>query len=163
MDVQDLVSFANLITGLSMPQPPNFLDFEDVELYICPSGTTIGTIIYPQGFSFQASLVVFGKKATIACAVNKSSVTVKGALDNFSLGPLAVQGVNDPHPTLDVEISPSTQHIDIDGKVTFFDDQAAVSIHVDVMPKPAFSFMTVCPSTFYRILLTYIHLSTIDP
>ena len=70
MDVQDLVSFANLITGLSMPQPPNFLDFEDVELFICPSGTTIGTIIYPQGFSFQASLVVFGKKATIACAVN---------------------------------------------------------------------------------------------
>ena len=66
LDVNDVVAFANVVTGLSIPQPPNFLDFEDVELYICPSGTTIGTIIYPQGFSFQASLVVFGKKATIA-------------------------------------------------------------------------------------------------
>ena len=143
MDVQDLISFANLITGLSIPEPPNFLDFEDVELYICPAGTVIGTIVYPQGFSYQASMVVFGKKATIACAVSSSDVTVKGSLDDFSLGPLSVQGVNDPHPTLDIEISPSKQHVDIDGKIVFFDDEAAVSIHVDVLPKPSFSFMTV--------------------
>ena len=99
------------------------------------------------------------KKATIACAVNKSSVTVKGALDNFSLGPLAVQGVNDPHPTLDVEISPSKQHVDIDGKVVFFDDEAAVSIQVDILPTPTFSFTTV--SVLYAF--SFIALSNVHP
>lgn len=143
LDVQDVVSFANTITGLSIPQPPNFLNFENVELYICPAGTTIGTIVYPKGFSFQAAVKVFDKRATIAAAVGSNSVTIKGSLDNFALGPLSVQGVKDPHPTLDVEISPSKQHIDIDGQVIFFDSKAAISVQVDVMPKPAFSFVTV--------------------
>lgn len=143
IDVTDVISFANTITGLSIPQPPNFLDFEDVELYICPAGTTLGTIVYPQGFSFQASVIVFSKKATIACSVGSKNVVIKGSLDDFTLGPLAVRGVNDPKPTLDIELSPSRQHIDIDGMIKFFDSEAAVSVQVDVMPKPVFNFVTV--------------------
>ena len=143
IDVDDLISFANAVTGLTIPAPPDFLRFEDVELYICPAGTTIGTIVYPPGFSFQASVVVFGKRANIACSVGSAAVSIKGSLDDFTLGPLAVRGVNDPRPTLDIELSKTRQHIDIDGMVTFFDSEAAVSVQVDVMPRPAFTFDTV--------------------
>ena len=143
LDVNDVISFANAITGLSIPQPPNFVQFQDVELYICPFGTTIGTIVYPKGFSFQASMTVFGKHASVACAVGSSNVTIKGSLDDFSLGPLSVRGLHDAHPTLDVEIGLGNQHIDIDGMVTFFDAEVAISTNIEVLPSPAFAFTAV--------------------
>lgn len=143
LDVNDVVAFANVVTGLSIPQPPNFLDFEDVKLYICPNATTIGTIAYPQGFSFQASMIVFGKHADIACAVASNQVTIKGGVDNFVLGPLTVRGVDEPRATIDVSIGPNLQHILIDGSVTFFERETDVHVEVQVMPTPIFSFMTV--------------------
>ncbi|KAI0715902.1 hypothetical protein C8T65DRAFT_694551 [Cerioporus squamosus] len=142
LDVNDVVTLANIVTGLSIPQPPNFLDYEEVKVYICPNATTIGTIVYPQGFLFQAVMVLFGKRADIACAVASDQVTIEGGVDNFILGPLVVRGVNDPRATVDVSIGPKLQHILIDGSVTFFDRETDVHVEVQVMPAPAFSFMT---------------------
>jgi hypothetical protein len=148
-DVNDLVSFANIITGRDILQPPKFLDFEAIELHICPGGTTIGTIVYPQGFSFTAAMVLFGKRAEIACAVGATSVTIKGGVDNFTLGPLVIRGVNQPRATVEVSLELTRQHALINGMVTFFDQNSAVSIKVDILPKPAFFFYTVC--NFLRI------------
>jgi hypothetical protein len=68
LDISDLVSFAGELLDVSIPQPPsNFLDFEKLELYICPTGITLGPITYPQGFSFAADMVLFGKRAIVAC------------------------------------------------------------------------------------------------
>ncbi|KIK65994.1 hypothetical protein GYMLUDRAFT_954339 [Collybiopsis luxurians FD-317 M1] len=147
LNINDIVSLANVITRLDIPQPPKFLDFEDVKLYICPNGITIGTIIYPQGFSFQAAMVLFGKRAEIACAVGSSSVTIKGGVDNFTLGPLVVRGVNQPRATVDIALERARQHILIDGMVTFFEESCAVSIQVDVLPNPQFSFYTALKFT----------------
>jgi hypothetical protein len=38
-------------------------------LYICPAGVYIGTTFYPQGFSFQAKVILFGKRADIECGM----------------------------------------------------------------------------------------------
>ncbi|KAJ7233678.1 hypothetical protein C8J57DRAFT_1729399 [Mycena rebaudengoi] len=147
LDVNDLISFANTITNLDIPQPSNFLDFEEVKLYICPTTTTIGTIVYPQGFSFQAAMILFGKRAEIACAVGSSSVKIQGGVDNFTLGPLTVRGVNEPRAMLEVDLEVARQHMLIDGMVTFFDVGYPVSIMVDVLPNPAFSFYTALKFT----------------
>ncbi|RPD59113.1 hypothetical protein L226DRAFT_510190 [Lentinus tigrinus ALCF2SS1-7] len=155
LDVNDVVSFANVVTGLSISQPPDFLDFEDVKLYICPNPTTIGTIAYPQGFSFQAAMTVFGKHADIACAVGSDQVTIKGGVDNFVLGPLVLRGIDEPRATVDVSIGPKLQHILVDGSVTFFDKETDLHVEVQVMPSPIFTCQT-------RLMFTELLLFDLD-
>jgi len=117
LDVNDLVSLARDVTKLDIPQPPNFLDFEDVKLYVCPTGTTIGTVIYPQGFSFAAAMVIFGKRADVAVAISNTDIKIAGGVDNFSLGPLIVRGQHGPRATVDIQVGTTTQKAHIDGLV----------------------------------------------
>jgi hypothetical protein len=117
LDINDVVSLARDVTKLDIPQPPDFLDFEDVKLHICPAGTTIGTIVYPQGFSLAATMVIFGKKADIAAAISTSDIKIAGGVDNFSLGPLVVRGQHGPRATVDILIGTSTQKAHVDGMV----------------------------------------------
>ncbi|KAI4521171.1 hypothetical protein K525DRAFT_256858 [Schizophyllum commune Loenen D] len=142
LGVLDLITFANAVTGLSIPKPPEFAYFKFVDLYICPFGTTVGTRVYPQGFSFEASVYIFGKRASAMCAILDNTVTVKGELDSFALGPLAVRGMRNASPSVDITIGASEQRIFIDGAITFFDAGAAVHVDVQVMPKPIFQFFT---------------------
>ena len=68
LNIADVANFGSDIIGIKIPEPPrDFLDFEEVKLYICRAGVTIGTTFYPQGFSFQADVVLFGKRANIDC------------------------------------------------------------------------------------------------
>lgn len=70
LNVGDLVTFASKLVDASIPDvPADFLKFEDVNLYICPAGLSIGSTVYPQGFSFAADVVIFGKRANIACGM----------------------------------------------------------------------------------------------
>jgi hypothetical protein len=117
MDVNDVVSLARDVTKLDIPQPPNFLDFEDIKLYICPTGTTIGTIMYPQGFSYAAAMVIFGKKADVEVAISNADVKIAGDVDNFSLGPLTVRGKQGPRAQVDIQIGTTTQKAHVDGLV----------------------------------------------
>ncbi|KAL1683985.1 hypothetical protein EV122DRAFT_256918 [Schizophyllum commune] len=142
LGVLDLITFANAVTGLSIPKSPEFAYFKFVDLYICPFGTTVGTRVYPQGFSFEASVYIFGKRASAMCAILDNTVTVKGELDSFALGPLAVRGMRNASPSVDITIGASEQRIFIDGAITFFDAGAAVHVDVQVMPKPIFQFFT---------------------
>ena len=64
-------------------------------------------------------------------------------IDNFTLGPLTVHGVDSPRATVDVAIGLSRQHILIDGQVTFFDAQAALHAEVGMLPTPTFDFYMV--------------------
>jgi hypothetical protein len=142
LDINDVVTFANLITGLNIPQPPKYVEFESAKLYICPGGSSIGTTVYPKGFSFDAVMKLFGKNASINCAVGDSQVKIKGSVDDFTLGPLSVRGVNEPRAIVDILIEIDRQHILIDGSLIFYDSSTAVSILIDVLPKPAFKFST---------------------
>ncbi|KZT52898.1 hypothetical protein CALCODRAFT_458663 [Calocera cornea HHB12733] len=147
LDINDVVDFAKLLTGLAIPQPDNFLQFTDVKLYICPAGTTLGSVTYPRGFSFDAAMVVFGKNASIDCNVSTSGASIKGSVDDFKLGPLEVRGTAGPQATLDVEVGLSKQHLGIDGMATFYEAEVALHVDLDVLPKPAFSFFATLKFT----------------
>ncbi|KAH9934541.1 uncharacterized protein BXZ73DRAFT_100731 [Epithele typhae] len=140
LDLDDIVSFANVITGLDIPQPPNLVDFQDISLYVCPFGTMIGTIVYPQGFSFKAAMVLFGKHVDAACVVDNTQVLVQGGVDNFVLGPLSVHGTNGPRAVIKVNVGPKEQHILVDGVVSFLDASVALHAEVGILPKPMLQF-----------------------
>lgn len=74
MNATDVVTFVNKFVDAIIPSPPrDFLDFQKVEIYICPAGVQFGTKRYPQGFSFIAQMVLFGKYADIECGMSKDS------------------------------------------------------------------------------------------
>lgn len=119
---QDLVRFANLLTGLSLPPEavPNFLEFRDLLLYIAPSGGTIGTLTFEQGFSFGGKMILFGKMASIFTRVAKDGVVAKGSLDHLALGPLEIRGHQGPDARFDLELTAARQSLLIDGAIVFF-------------------------------------------
>lgn len=71
LNLTDVTELASQIIGAQIPAPPpDFLDFEEVKLYICPAGVHIGTTFYPQGFSFIADVLLFGVRANIECGTH---------------------------------------------------------------------------------------------
>lgn len=69
LNLVDILSFTQDVTGLWMPQPPpDFLTFEKLKIYICPANIAFGTATYPAGCSFTADMLVFGKKADVSCS-----------------------------------------------------------------------------------------------
>ncbi|CUA71097.1 ABC transporter G family member 18 [Rhizoctonia solani] len=143
LNITDVVDFASTLTDAHIPDPPrDFLDFQDVELYICPTGVYIGTTFYPQGFSFQADVILFGKRADIKCVVDTNSVSLKGGVDNFTLGPLIVRGTTGPRAVIECELGPTDQHLLIDGVISLFALESLVHIEVDILPTPKFDWST---------------------
>ena len=68
LNIAEVIAFAGKVMQCSLPQTPrDFLRFEEVKIYICPAGVTIGAATYPQGFSFMARMIIFGKKAEVTC------------------------------------------------------------------------------------------------
>ncbi|KAF8305444.1 hypothetical protein DL93DRAFT_2160293 [Clavulina sp. PMI_390] len=119
LDIQDLATFASLITGTDIPQPENIIEFNLVEFYVCPMGVTIGTLYYPKGMSFSAQLTLFGKNADISVAIGDGGVSCKGGIDNFQFGPLEVSGVKGPRACFELELNSKRQGGKIDGKINF--------------------------------------------
>jgi len=73
LNISDLVKFASKVIGAPIRDVPvDFLNFENAELYICPAGITFGSTVYPQGFSFKADMVLFGKRANIECSTSST-------------------------------------------------------------------------------------------
>jgi hypothetical protein len=71
LGITDLVSFARDVTNAAIPYPPDdMLRFEQLKIYICPIGITLGTVTYPQGFSLLADMKLFGVRADIACGTS---------------------------------------------------------------------------------------------
>ncbi|KAH9934494.1 uncharacterized protein BXZ73DRAFT_100684 [Epithele typhae] len=134
LDLNDIVSFANVITGLDIPSP-DMIDFQDMSLYICPFGTMIGTIVYPQGFSFKTTMILLSKKFDAALAVDSRCIIGKGGVDNFVLGPLSVRGTDGPRATVDIFVDAREQHVFIDGVVSFLDASVAVDIRISILPR----------------------------
>ncbi|KAK7690711.1 hypothetical protein QCA50_005810 [Cerrena zonata] len=143
LNITDVAEFASDIVGVPIPDPPrDFLDFEEVKLYICPTGVVIGTTFYPQGFSFQADLILFGKRANIACVIDTSKISLAGGVDNFTLGPLTVRGTTGPRAVIECELGPAEQHLLIDGVISLFGAESTVHIAVDILPEPKFDWFT---------------------
>ncbi|CAE6440418.1 unnamed protein product, partial [Rhizoctonia solani] len=143
LNITDVVDFASAIIDTHIPDPPrDFLDFRNVELYICPTGVQIGTTFYPQGFSFQADVILFGKRADVKCVVDKSKISLKGGVDNFTLGPLTVRGTTGPRAVTECKLGPTEQHLLIDGVISLFGLESTVHIEIDLLPMPGFDWFT---------------------
>ncbi|KAJ8064932.1 hypothetical protein OCU04_007236 [Sclerotinia nivalis] len=141
LDIQDVVEFASAITSMNIEKPPNVVKFEEVEIYVCPGGTTIGTLVYPPGFSFTADVVLFDIHANVMCAVGPDGIICKGGIDAFSLGPLSVRGVNGPRAIFELELTDSKQSGQIDGMVEIYGAQVAIVAHFALQPKLTFVFL----------------------
>ncbi|PVF94618.1 hypothetical protein CPB86DRAFT_712792 [Serendipita vermifera] len=143
LGLTDLVSFAGDVTNTAIPSPPDdLLFFEELKIYICPTGMTLGSETYPQGFSFLAKMIVFGKHADIACAIVGNQVTIKGGVDNFQLGPLSVRGPQGPRAIVDCAFGPSAQSVLIDGVISLFDVESLIHLEVNWIPSPKIAFTT---------------------
>jgi hypothetical protein len=68
-------------------------------------------------------MVIFGKHADASVIISGSSVSVKGGLDNLTLGPLTVRGTSGPRATASLDISPTKQDGSFDGIITLYDSE----------------------------------------
>ncbi|KAI9649435.1 hypothetical protein NHQ30_002011 [Ciborinia camelliae] len=141
LDIQDVVEFASVLTTMTLEQPPNVVKFEKVEIYVCPGGTTMGTLVYPPGFSFSADVVLFDIHADVMCSVGSNGIICKGGIDSFSLGPLFIRGVNGPRAMFHLELTSSQQAGKIDGMVEIFGTEVAIVAHFELQPKLSFDFL----------------------
>ena len=82
--------------------------------------------------------------------VDTSKISLKGGVDNFTLGPLSVHGTTGPRAVIECEIGPAVQHLLIDGVVSLFDLDSTVHIVVDILPAPRFEWFTYVYS-LYRL------------
>lgn len=108
-------------------------------------------------------MIIFGKRADIKCGaffiltpshsvleylhslppvVESTQVTIKGGVDNFTLGPLTVRGTTGPRAIVECEIGLAAQHLLIDGVVSLFEVESTVKIEIDILPSPKFKFFT---------------------
>ncbi|PVF91964.1 hypothetical protein CPB86DRAFT_718414 [Serendipita vermifera] len=145
LGLTDLVSFARDVTNTAIPSPPeDLLLFEELKIYICPTGVTLGSETYPQGFSFLAKMIIFGAHADIACGTTivGNEVSIKGGVDNFQLGPLSVRGTQGPRAIVDCAFGPSAQSVLIDGMISFFDVESLIHLEVNWVPNPKVTFTT---------------------
>lgn len=117
----NLVKFASDISRLNLPADavPDFFNLKQLKLYCAPVGGSIGTITYPQGFSFACNLVLFGKSINMFAAVNDSGVSAKGSIEAFEVGPLQLKGANGQNAQVALDLTTDKQAILIDGAIDF--------------------------------------------
>ncbi|KAI4193575.1 MAG: hypothetical protein LQ350_008251 [Teloschistes chrysophthalmus] len=141
LGIRDIVDFASSLFEVSIPKPDDFLRFNAVDFYLS-TGTTIGTIYYPPGASFSCDAVLFGKRATIYCGVNKSQrlISVKGSLDPIDVGPVSISGyVAGTKAAMDVTVGASQQSVYIDGGIRIGDLDARVYLIASFLPSLTFN------------------------
>jgi hypothetical protein len=66
-------------------------------------------------------MTIFGKNADASVIISGSSVSLKGGVDNFTLGPLTVRGTTGPRASASLEISPTKQNGSFDGLMKLYD------------------------------------------
>ncbi|KAF8122693.1 hypothetical protein EV363DRAFT_1553609, partial [Boletus edulis] len=143
LDISDVVTLAGTLVQQDIPKiPDGLLKFKELKVYICPFGVVLGKTSYAQGFSFNADLLLFEKRANIKCTIDKAqkSIDIIGGVDNFELGPLSVHGSKGPRAELECHIGVSKQQLIVDGVVTLFDTKAQAYIHIEFLPEPIFKF-----------------------
>lgn len=87
-------------------------------------------------------VVAWIQSAILILVVDTSKISLKGGVDNFTLGPLSVHGTTGPRAAIECEIGPTNQHLLIDGAISLFDLESTVHIVVDILPTPKFKWFT---------------------
>ncbi|KAJ7911531.1 hypothetical protein B0H13DRAFT_1614506 [Mycena leptocephala] len=141
--MSDVVALAAELVQEDIPKiSDNLIKFEELSVYLCPFGVVLGTTTYPSGFSFKADMILFEKRATIECNIDKArkSVYIAGELDNFELGPLSLRGCKGPRAELECYVGLAKQQLTVDGVVSLFEMQAQMYVNMQFLPEPQFKF-----------------------
>ena len=136
LGITDIISFASLVTGHSLPQPPaDFICFEQLKFGIS-TGANIKDVYYPPGVTFAATVLLFGKTAKVSAQITKDppSVTASGSIESFSLGPLSVSGHTSKDLSFDFAFGAGEQHLALDGEIRLWDLDIAITVHADLNP-----------------------------
>ncbi|KAG8699852.1 hypothetical protein FRC09_006332 [Ceratobasidium sp. 395] len=137
--IQDLVTFARDLTELDIPMPPDFIDFDKIQLYMS-SGVTLGSITYPAGFSFTAALKLFGVQIDASAEVTGGTLKATGSVGEIHVGPLHISGQHGKDATLSLQIGSSVQQLYVDGAISLFGLSLGITLQLEILPKPEFSF-----------------------
>lgn len=153
LGVVDLVHFASLVCDCSFPEPPNFVHFDDLQLYLS-TGATLGETYYPPGVSLKGDMSLFGKRAKFDCSIGSSMVKVMATIEHFELGPLTVRGAVGEDPIVDVELSAAKQKVLIDGAVDIWGLTMALHLDAEIQPQPKFDFwLNLSLSDWFKVQL----------
>ncbi|ESK84263.1 chromosome segregation atpases-like protein, partial [Moniliophthora roreri MCA 2997] len=139
LGIQDVVEFTSDVISIDLPKPPNFIDFEEVSLYIS-TGVMIGTILYPAGFSFEADIKAFSSEFKVAAQITQGTLVAKGAIHNLTVGPLSVTGSKGGDATFDLQVAASIQHISVDGAINLLGSEVALVLNLTILPSPTYYF-----------------------
>ncbi|KDQ13587.1 hypothetical protein BOTBODRAFT_175576 [Botryobasidium botryosum FD-172 SS1] len=141
LDIHDLVEMANEITHHELIKPPNVVQFELVELYICPAGVTIGNLVYKPGFSFSSKITFFGIKSETLVNIGDGGIHCYGALENFKIGNfIEIKGAVGDKATFDLELNSTKQGGSINGMIYIFGITAKVLATLELHPTLTFEF-----------------------
>ncbi|KDQ13580.1 hypothetical protein BOTBODRAFT_33588 [Botryobasidium botryosum FD-172 SS1] len=121
--------------------PPNAIQFELVELYICPAGVTIGNLVYKPGFSFSSKITFFGIKTETLVNIGDGGIHCYGALENFKIGKfLEIKGAIGDKATFDLELNSTKQGGSINGMIYIFGITAKVLAMLELHSTLTFEF-----------------------
>ncbi|KAJ7055058.1 hypothetical protein C8F01DRAFT_1373976 [Mycena amicta] len=138
--ITDVVLLARDLTQLPIPMIPDFMVFKDIKFYLCPMGTTIGSVVYQRGCQFSADMLIFGQDAQVSVQVDGTSIIASSTLDNLALGALHVTGIDSPKATSNVQISTQKQAGSFQGKITLYDIEVILDLQFEFKPDPFFHF-----------------------
>ncbi|KAJ1567629.1 hypothetical protein HK096_009261 [Nowakowskiella sp. JEL0078] len=84
---------SELVDNFSIEDVPiDFMVLENVAIHACPEKTSIGSIIYEEGFQVSAAWQIFGRRTSGRFEITQQGVLAQGKISKFSLGPLLVYG-----------------------------------------------------------------------
>ena len=136
LGITQIIQFASLVLDTALPTPSkDYLLIKQLDLSIS-GGATVESVYYPPGASFHASVLLFGKLATVDCIIDKAlpGMSFAGSLEHFSLGPLTVKGAKGINAEFQMQISKATQHLYLDGEIDIFGLTASIHLLAELHP-----------------------------
>ncbi|KDR78719.1 hypothetical protein GALMADRAFT_266152 [Galerina marginata CBS 339.88] len=140
LGVKEITEVVSTLVGYDLPQPPDVIRFEKVELYACPAGAIILGKAYPRGFCFYSKMIIFGKLAEVKVVIGDGGVEIEGSVEAFTLGPLTVTGNKEGKASLSAALTRSKQSGKIDGVITFADMRIELYANFELQPSFTFAF-----------------------
>ncbi len=130
LNPSDLINFAAQIIDLKIKEVPDFFDLKKLELYIAPTGGTIGTIVYQKGFSFSGDMVIGGEEISMYTSISDEGIKGSGMIEGMTLGPLKISGEKGKDAKVDLELSTANQEILIDGCFQFLNSSQGLYLSI---------------------------------
>ncbi|KAI5817898.1 hypothetical protein BZA77DRAFT_352510 [Pyronema omphalodes] len=143
LSLSDLLSFSSHLHHETQPpiQSEDIFSLRNLNLYLS-AGTTIGTKYFPPGASLTGTLTLFSQPTTFEATLGPTTL-ISASFSLLSLGPITVRGshtTGSKAATAVIELSPTKQHILLDGCVSILGFQASLHGSFSILPVPSIDF-----------------------